>query len=195
MQFIPSAESLVRPLQTTADLCFSARLATKQKQWQTQALLTARTPVICEAAFTWYGNFCAADILRREEKGYALYEVKNSFSVRQEFITDLGFQRLILRKCGVNVLSCNLVLRGDPPEAFPPDPFENRAQYLEKDGFRYKIVDVSKEAREKDFLASQRIFELGKLKKKDVEIPKIEVGEHCTSPYPCWYYEHCHNEK
>lgn len=70
---------------------------------KTQALLRDDAPVICEAAFTWYGNFCAADILRKEGAGYALYEVKNSYSARKEFVTDLGFQRFLLRKCGVPV--------------------------------------------------------------------------------------------
>ncbi len=34
------------------------------------------TPVICEAAFIYYNNYCAADILRRTETGYDFYEVK-----------------------------------------------------------------------------------------------------------------------
>ena len=90
---------------------------------KTQALLEEEQAVICEGAFTWYGNYCAADILRHEQEGYSLYEVKNAYTVRDEFIKDLGFQRLILRKCGVKITSTNLILRGDtPPEnvALPP---------------------------------------------------------------------------
>ena len=58
---------------------------------KTQQLRADKTPVICEAACTWYGNFCAADILRRQGDGYILYEVKNTYTARQEFVTDLGF--------------------------------------------------------------------------------------------------------
>ena len=163
---------------------------------KTKELLDAGERVICEGSFSWYGNFCAADILRREEDGYVLYEVKNAYVARQEFITDLGFQRLILRKCGVKVLSSKLILRGDePPEGLLPEnafALEKDVEYTERGGFRYKIVDVTTMARKVEWQASDRIFELGKLKKKDACMPDISVGEHCEKPYRCWYYEHCH---
>jgi hypothetical protein len=163
---------------------------------KTKRLLEEKTNVICEAAFTWYGNFCAADILKREGNGYALYEVKNAYTARKEFIIDLGFQRLLLRKCGVNVTSCGLVLRGDTPQeppAKPDEPFEKEA-FLEHGGFTYRLVDVTKGARLAERIAADRIFELGKLKRKDALMPDIGVGEHCEAPYRCWYYDFCHKE-
>lgn len=162
---------------------------------KTLALIHEGAPVICEAAFSWYGNYCAADILKKEGDGYALYEVKNTYHPRREFVLDLGFQRLILRKSGVNIRSCNLILRGDtPPEGYAPSetlPAESE-RFLTHNGFCYKLADMSQTARKLDFLASNRIFELGKLKKKDAEMPKLEVGEQCDKPYRCWYYEYCH---
>jgi hypothetical protein len=148
-------------------LDFAAMLE-KTKTW-----LAEGKSVICEGAFSWYGNFCAADILRRDGDGYALYEVKNAPSPRDEFITDLGFQRLIIRKCGVKITACHLVLQGDNGEA-------------------YKTVDVTAAARNAERVASARIFELGKIKKKDAAQPDIGVGQHCETPYRCWYYEYCH---
>ena len=160
---------------------------------KTAALLQAGEEVICEGAFTWYGNFCAADILRKEGDKYALYEVKNTWRVREEFITDLGFQRLILRKCGVGISGCYLVLRGDEaPENTPPDTCGSTVQTIEHDGFLYRIVDVTKGARIADKLASDKIFELGKLKRKDMPMPEINPSEHCEKPYRCWYYDYCH---
>lgn len=44
----------------------------------TQDLLEKNCPIVCEAAFSWYGNYCAVDILKKDGDGYALYEVKNS---------------------------------------------------------------------------------------------------------------------
>jgi len=163
---------------------------------KTKALLENETPVICEASFTWYGNFCAADILKKEGEGYVLYEVKNAYSVRKEFVTDLGFQRFLLRKCGVKVTACKLILRGDaPPEGYAcqEEAFSNE-EFLEHNGFTYRIVDVTKGAREADKLASDRIFELGKLKRKDMPMPDISPDEHCLTPYRCWYYDFCHKE-
>ena len=163
---------------------------------KTKELLESGTPVICEASFTWYGNFCAADILRREENGYVLYEVKNSFSARKEFICDLGFQRFLLRKCGVNVLACKLVLRGDaPPDDYAgkDEPFETE-EFVKSGDFTYHIVDVTKGAIRADRHVSQHIFEFGKLKRKDTPMPDIPPSPHCDSPYRCWYYDFCHSE-
>jgi hypothetical protein len=163
---------------------------------KTKALLESGERVICEGSFSWYGNFCAADILKKEESGYALYEVKNTYFPRQEFITDLGFQRLILRKCGVNITSCNLVLRGDtPPEGIEDTKLGESERLLTHGDFLYKLVDVSKAARRADFMASNCDFELGKLKKKEALMPEIEMGEHCCPPYRCWYYEYCSKGK
>ena len=162
---------------------------------KTQALLRENTPVICEAALSWYGNFCAADILKKEAVGYSVYEVKNTYSVRETFLIDLGFQVFILKKCGIKIRGAHLILRGDtPPEDLPRDDFEAYASYLEHGGFRYRIVDVSEQIKPFERLANERIFELGKLKKKEAELPKIPVGAHCEKPYRCWYFEHCHTE-
>lgn len=162
---------------------------------KTQSLLREETPVICEASFSWYGNFCAADILRKEGNGYTVYEVKNTFYARETFLSDLGFQTFILQKCGVRLHGASLVLRGDaPPTDMPPDEFEPVASYVEHGGFRYRIVDVTKAIKPAQKLASERIFSLGKIKKKDALMPAIPVGEHCEKPYKCWYYGHCHNK-
>ena len=45
---------------------------------RTREHLAAGTPVICEAAFSNYNNYCAVDILRKTESGYDFYEVKNA---------------------------------------------------------------------------------------------------------------------
>lgn len=182
----------------TTTLREDGRLSFAAMLEKTKDLLCCGTPVICEAAFSWYGNFCAADILKKEGDGYALYEVKNSYTARQEFVTDLGFQRLLLRKCGVPLLSSKLILRGDElPENIEISEIEKSSpvEFVEHGGFRYKIVDVTKQAKISERLASLRIFELGKLKRKDAEMPAIDVGEHCEKPYRCWYYEHCHGKK
>ncbi len=162
---------------------------------KTKTLLLDGAPIICEAAFSWYGNFCAADILRKEGNCYTLYEVKNSYAPRNEFVTDLGFQRLLLRKCGVPVVGCKLILRGDePPAGYPLNESvaAESEELREHNGFTYKIADVTQAAKKAERLASERIFELGKLKRKDAPMPALTTGEQCDTPYRCWYYEYCH---
>ncbi len=195
-EFGDKAMGIFGPFTETTTLRDNGRLHYAAMIEKTAALLRDGEQVICEASFTWYGNFCAADILRKTEKGYALYEVKNTWRVREEFVIDLGFQRLLLRKCGVPITGCYLVLRGDEvqgacPEALPPDFCGETVERLEHGGFCYRIVDVGKAAREKERIASDRIFELGKLKRKDACMPQIAMGAHCEKPYRCWYYEYC----
>jgi hypothetical protein len=98
--------------------------------------------------------------------------VKNTDTVRKEFITDLGFQRLILRKSGVPLSSSFLILRGEDIEETNENlsQIENNpenakrgghvcVEYIKYDGFTYKIVDVTQAAKRMEFVASKEIFE------------------------------------
>lgn len=162
-------------------LDFAKMLAT------TQECIEKKEDVICEAAFTWYGNYCAADLLKRDGEGYAIYEVKNAPTPRKEFITDLGFQRLILRKSGVFITSSFLIL--------PAADNQTEGELYENGDDKYRIVDVTKAAKVMERVAEKRIFELGKLKRKDAPLPLLDVGEQCEAPYRCWYYEYCHGKQ
>ena len=150
---------------------------------KTVALIEAQTPVICEGAFSWYGNYCAVDILRKTDKGYALYEVKNAPQPRKEFLVDLAFQRLVLYKCKVPVDRCYLVLNDRESEG---------QVCVEHDGVRYRIEDVTEEVRALYRTIDSHIFPFAKLKGKEMPMPKIEVGCQCETPYRCWYYDYCH---
>lgn len=140
---------------------------------KTAKYLSEGAPVVCEAAFSWYGNYCAADILKRTEDGtYELYEVKNAPAPRKEFVLDLGFQSYVIRKSGVKLAGRFLILNGGDAG--------------------YKVTDETRAAREAERVADRNIWALGKLKKKDAAEPAIGVGEHCERPYRCWYYDYCH---
>ena len=156
----------------------------------TQDLLEKNCPIVCEATFSWYGNYCAVDILKKDGDGYALYEVKNSDTLRKEFITDLGFQRLIVKKSGVSITSSHLILPCDNAET---DEDTTGKTYVEYGGKKYVIIDVTSAAKAVERVADRKIFALGKIKKKDAPMPCIAVGEHCNAPYRCWYYSHCHD--
>ncbi len=47
---------------------------------------------ICEASFNYNGLYCAVDILRKQENGYAIYEVKSStHEDNYVYIVDVAF--------------------------------------------------------------------------------------------------------
>ena len=207
-EFGDKAMSLFGAFVETTVLRADGRLDFSAMLERTRALLATGENVICEGSFSWYGNFCAADILKRDGAGYALYEVKNTPYVRKEFLLDLAFQRLIIKNCGVKLTQSFLILNGQAPKpqneqslqgVFTPNLPERegqvRAEYIEKDGEIYKIVNVSLEVTAYEKVVRERIFPLGKIKKKDAPMPNTAVGEHCLSPYPCWYLEHCQGQK
>ena len=44
----------------------------------TQVEMDKGTPILCEASFSYNGLYCAVDILKKEDAGWAIYEVKSS---------------------------------------------------------------------------------------------------------------------
>ena len=140
---------------------------------KTRDALAREVPVICEAAFSNYNNYCAADLLRKTEAGYDLYEVKNAPEVREQFIRDAGFQYYIISRCGLRIGKIFIVTHG-PDEENPFVP-----------------VDVTQEAKACYSWINEHIWDLNRMQKEKEEIG-TEPGEQCSVPYECWYYGYCH---
>lgn len=139
---------------------------------KTKACLEDDVGVICEGSFTYYNNFCSVDILRKVEGGYELYEVKNSPEVKEQFVQDLAFQRYLVTRCGVKITKCFIIYHGEDEE----NPFV--------------IEEVTNRVREYYKWIDENIWRLGKIKfqKEEIERP---MGEHCCTPYECWYIGYC----
>ena len=142
---------------------------------KTQDALSRGVPVICEAAFSNYNNYCAADILRKTENGYDIYEVKNAPEVREQFIRDAAFQHYIICRSGLRIGRIFIVIHG-PDEGNPFVP-----------------VEVTKEAKGYFSWINDNVWDLNRMQKEREEI-RTEPGEQCTKPYECWYYGYCHGE-
>ncbi len=140
----------------------------------TKREMEAGTPVICEAAFSNYNNYCAVDILRKTETGYDFYEVKNAPEVYPQFIKDAGFQYYIMTRCQVKIGKIFIVIHG-PDEENPFVP-----------------VDVTTEAKGYYKWINDHIWDLNRMQKQQDEI-EVEPGDQCLNPYECWYYDYCHH--
>lgn len=145
----------------------------KKMAARTAEHLEMGTPVICEAAFIYYNNYCAVDILRKTESGYDVYEVKNAPEVREQFIRDAAFQYYIMNRCRLKVGRIHIVVHG-PDEANPFVP-----------------VDITGEAKGLSGWINEHIWDLNRMQKSREEI-EMAPGEQCISPYECWYYGYCH---
>ena len=77
---------------------------------RTKELLDARTPVICEATFSYDNCLCMVDILRVQPDGSVdLVEVKSSMNTKFEHYHDVCYQYWVLSKCGLKVNSASLM--------------------------------------------------------------------------------------
>lgn len=149
---------------------------TKAMVAKTLEHLDKGTPVICEAAFIYYNNYCALDILRKTSTGYDIYEVKNAPAVYDQFVRDVGFQYYIVSRCKVKIGNIYIVTHGNDEES----PFV--------------INDVTEQAKTYAKWVNDNIWDLNRMQKEPEEI-QVEVGEQCNKPYECWYYKYCHEDK
>ena len=146
----------------------------------TKELMDKEAPVICEASFSYNGDYCAVDILKREGDGYAIYEVKSSTGVKDVYITDISYQKYVLEHCGVNVTGTYLVLI-DNEYVFDGE--------LKLDEL-FNIVDVSSEVEEKICTVEANIREANRVLSEKRE-PEVDLSVACDEPYPCAFWQYC----
>ena len=148
---------------------------TKAMVAKTLEHLEKGTSVICEAAFIYYNNYCALDILRKTSTGYDIYEVKNAPAVYDQFVRDVGFQYYIVSRCKMKIGNIYIVTHGNDEK----NPFV--------------INDVTEQAKAYAKWVNDNIWDLNRMQKEPEEV-QVEVGEQCSKPYECWYYQYCHSE-
>lgn len=168
------AMGMFGPYEEMTVYCPGTRIPDKKAMLaRTAEHLEKGTPVICEAAFSNYNNYCAVDILRKTETGYDFYEVKNAAEVHEQFIRDAGFQNYIITRCGLKIGHIYIVIHG-PEEENPFVP-----------------VEVTRQAKEYYGWVNEHIWDLNRMQKEKEEV-WTEPGSQCTEPYACWYYDYCH---
>ena len=147
---------------------------------KTQACLEAGTDVICEASFSYNGLYCAVDILRRQDGGYAIYEVKSSTHASPIYGVDVAYQKYVLENCGVKVTGTYLVcLNSDYVREGELD-----LQQL------FKIEDLSEWVALETPLIPSKLRLAEKTLASDEE-PACDLGMHCRDPYKCAYWAYC----
>lgn len=147
----------------------------------TKAEMEKGTPVICEASFQYDGLYCAVDILKKENGGWAIYEVKSStHDDKAVYIADVAYQKYVLEHCGVPISGLYLVcLNGD--YVFDGCLDIHRL---------FKITDVARavETEEKNIAANLSAAE--RLLASEEE-PAIDLSVNCKNPYLCGFWPYC----
>jgi len=153
---------------------------------RTKEELSKGTEIICEASFSHNGLYCAVDILKKEDLGYAIYEVKSSSEdgnnpkPKAVYIADIAYQRYVLEKCGVNVTSTNLItlnknyIRGEELDIQELFLIINVDDLVETE---IKTVDLNLKKAE-NILNSE-------------DEPEFDISERCRDPYDCQFWDYC----
>lgn len=147
----------------------------------TKLEILKETPVICEASFEAEGLYCAVDILKLKDDGYAIYEVKSSTqSDKAVYLADIAYQKYVLEHCGVNVTGTYLVTLN--------------SDYI-LDGelditklFRIENVDEEIVVETENLKANLKIAE--DILVSETE-PQIDLSISCNKPYKCAFWNYC----
>ena len=158
----------------------NGRLDLSQMIERTNHLILDECPVICEASFSYNGNYCAVDILKRENSGYAIYEVKSSTEINPIYISDVSYQKYILENCGVNVTGTYIVFINDEYV------FDGTLKLDEL----FRIVDVSEDVANEYEYVEGNIAAANDIMDDPIE-PLYGLSEHCHKPYDCAFWSHC----
>lgn len=155
---------------------------------KTQLLMENGTENICEASFSYDGNYCAVDILHRTDDGWAIYEVKStSFpefngnpAKLDKYLPDVAYQKWVLTKCGINVTGVYLVclnsdyVRGKELDLQQLFVINNMDEMIANE---YDKVEA-RQAEAKKLL-------------QQTEEPKMDIWEGCKKPYDCAFFKYC----
>ncbi|MCQ2794418.1 MAG: DUF2779 domain-containing protein [Bacilli bacterium] len=149
----------------------------------TQKLLKEGVNAIAEASFSVDDLFCAVDILKKEDDGYAIYEVKACNDINnhiREYYPDVAFQKYVLTRCGLNIKHCYII-------------------HLNPDYVRHGEIDLHQllityslnhnEAFDEEVkLVAANLDDLRRV----INSSDVSYGKHCVSS--CDFLDYCHHD-
>lgn len=147
------------------------------------------TNVICEASFSYKGLYCAVDLLRKENNGWAIYEVKSSTNNKDKqekkpvYIADISYQKYVLEHCGVNVVGTYIVSINNQYV------FDGTIDLNEL----FYVLDVSEEVSNEIKNVERNISLADSILNNDIE-PDFDLDCRCKDPYECQYWKYCSRE-
>jgi hypothetical protein len=147
----------------------------------TQKAISEGIKVIYEAAFRYKNTLIFLDMLVRDSEGWKAYEVKSSRSISETYLQDAALQYNVLCGTGLNITDFSIIhLNGSYifDGKLQLNELFNTVSVYEKIQSMQSWVE---EMREKAFHAIE-----GK------NSPRIDIGKHCNTPYPCEFRGHCH---
>ncbi len=126
------------------------------------------------------GLYARIDILKKEGKLWDLIEVKSSTAVKNYHLWDLAAQRYAFEQAGYKIRKTLLLLINN--------------EYIKKGEIEpsklLKYEDITSETSDLQKAVKDLLPDLLKVIQKKKE-PKIDIGDHCKSPFECEFKHHC----
>ncbi|WP_206423418.1 DUF2779 domain-containing protein [Aliarcobacter butzleri] len=151
-------------------------MITTTKQW-----LDEKVETIYEATFNYDGILMMVDILKVEDDGVSIYEVKSSTEVKDIYLYDISIQYYVLKNLGFKIKSANVIhINND---------------YIRDDNLDinqlFKIVDVTNNVKSMQSNIPNILKEFETYLEDRENEPNIDIGKHCNNPYICDAKEYC----
>lgn len=134
--------------------------------------------IICEASFSYDGNFCSVDILKNDVDGVKMYEVKSSTELKDIYVEDVSYQTWVLKRLGLNVKKSHVV-------------YVNK-NYIKQGKFdinKYFIIEDVTNKIDLDKV-EKKIKSLKQIINSQAE-PNIDLSLSCHKPYACPFFKYC----
>jgi predicted RecB family nuclease len=146
---------------------------------RTNQALQNGAPAIYEASFQAGSVFVAVDILKRDDAGFRVIEVKSSTSVKDHHIPDVAVQAYVLRQNGLDVIGAEVM------------HLNRECSYPDLSNL-FTRTDVTESTNALEKSVPTLIAEQLEMLKRPV--PDVSTGPHCTTPYECPFMARCWTE-
>ena len=147
---------------------------------KTKEVLMQVPNVITEASFCYNNNFCSVDILKNDEDGFEVYEVKSSTEIKYIYLDDISYQVYVLSNLGYKIKKASIIYINN--------------QYVRQGNLEleklFNIEDVTIVALNKQEEVKNNIIKINQYMEQ-AEEPKRDIDMHCFKPYKCEYWEYC----
>jgi len=147
---------------------------------KTQQLIKDGAEIIYEAAFQHNQVLAILDILVKKDNQWYAYEVKSSTKISHTYLLDASLQYWVITNSGLALEDFSLITINN--------------QYVKQGDLKlnelFNITSVKKEALLNQAMVDEKIS-LSKLVVANPQMPQIEIGEHCFSPYNCDFMGTC----
>jgi hypothetical protein len=146
---------------------------------RTMELIESGVDTIYEATFIYDNTLVAIDILHKENGKWGLYEVKSTNSAKDVHVKDVAVQYYVAKGNGIEVANAYVM-------------------HFNREYVRKGNIDVKGLFLPESILVDLLLLQ-GEIKTQIPVLlemlngnePIIEMGEQCTSPYHCDFYDYC----